>query len=338
MATVKLTKPFRSAYQYQNIMFALAGEVVASAAKMPWEQFVRTRIFEPVGMSNTRVSIADWNASQHATGHRFDRHGDRLIAQSMTDYSPIAPAGTIKSNARDMAQWLRFQLAGGAIDGKRLLSAEALEETRMPQTVIRLEGTTRDANPESNMEAYGLGWIIQDYRGELLVTHAGSLNYFRTQVALLPKRNAGVVLIENVGRGYAMFALRNAILDRLLGGATRDWNAHFLALEKKIDDKAQSEKSAHEAKRHRDTKPSRDLQTYAGTYENPAYGTATVIMDNGALALRWNRLSVPLVHYHFDTFSASTPDEELDEKVQFSLGTDGEVKSMNVFGEEFVRK
>lgn len=338
MATVKLTKPFRSAYQYQNIMFALAGEVVASAAKMPWEQFVRTRIFEPLGMSSTRVSFADWNASPHATGHRYDRLGDRFTAQTMTDYSAIAPAGTIKSNARDMAQWLRFQLAGGAIDGKRLLSAEALEETRMPQTVIRFEGNGREANPETNMQAYGLGWVIQDYRGDLLVAHAGALNNFRTQVALLPKKNSAVIVMENAGRGYAIISLRNAILDRLLGGATRDWNAHFLALEKKIVDKAQADKSDREAKRHRDTRPSRDLQTYAGTYESPAYGKAAVVIENGTLALRWNRLSVPLTHYHFDTFAASTPDEEVDEKVQFQLGTDGEVKSMTIFGEEFVRK
>jgi CubicO group peptidase (beta-lactamase class C family) len=338
VGSVKLSKPFRSTYQYQNIMFALAGEVVAAAAKMPWEEFVRSRIFQPLGMSGTRVSFADWNSSQHASSHRFDRPGDRAVVQTMTDYGNIAPAGSIKSNARDMAQWLRFQLAGGVIDGKRLISSEALEETHMPQTVIRFEGTTRDANPETNMEAYGLGWVIQDYRGELLVSHAGALNNFRTQVALLPKRNAGIVLMTNMGRGYSLFALRNAVLDRLLGGATRDWNAHFLGLEKKIDDKVETDKNAREIKRHRDTKPSRELQAYAGTYESPAYGIVTIELKNGALVLHWNRLNVPLTHYHFDTFSATVPEDDLDEHVQFQLGADGEVRTLTVFGEEFLRR
>src|SRR5438105_13139354 len=109
IGSVKLSKPFRSAYQYQNIMFALAGEVVASASKTPWETFVRNNIFEPLGMKNTRVSMAEWNASAHATAYRYDHVNNRVIPETMTDYSSIAPAGTIKSSVRDMAQWLRFQ-------------------------------------------------------------------------------------------------------------------------------------------------------------------------------------------------------------------------------------
>src|SRR5438128_11055907 len=87
VASVKLTKSFRSAYQYQNIMFALAGEVVASASKTPWETFVRNNIFEPLGMKNTRVSMAEWNASAHATAYRYDHVNNRVIPETMTDYS-----------------------------------------------------------------------------------------------------------------------------------------------------------------------------------------------------------------------------------------------------------
>jgi CubicO group peptidase (beta-lactamase class C family) len=335
---VKLSKPFRSAYQYQNIMFALAGEVVASAAKTPWETFVRTNIFEPLGMKNTRISMADWSSSVHATGYRYDHVTNRVLAEPMTDYGSIAPAGTIKSSARDMSQWLRFQLAGGAIDGKRLLSADVLQETRTPQTIIRMEGATRDVNPETNMEAYGLGWVIQDYRGELLVSHAGALNAFRAQVALLPKRNAGLVVMENLGRGYAVIALRNAILDRLIGSSARDWNQYLLGVEKAVDAKDDARKTERDAKRYQNTKPSRDLQAYAGRYESPAYGAAAIALENGALVLHWNRLNAPLTHVHFDTFLASVPDDDLDETVQFQLGADGNVKSMTVFDEEFARK
>jgi len=338
LGSVPLSKPFRSAYQYQNIMFALAGEVVSSAAKTPWETFVRTNIFEPLGMKNTRVSMADWNASVHATGYRYNHINNRVIPEAMTDYSSIAPAGTIKSSVRDMAQWLRFQLAGGSIDGKRLLSAEALQETKTPQMIIRMEGATRDTNPETNMEAYGLGWVIQDYRGELLVSHAGALNAFRTQVALLPKRNAGVVVMENLGRGYGVIALRDALLDRLIGSSARDWNLYLLGVEKAIDAKDDAQKAERDAKRVPNTKPSRDLQAYAGKYESPGYGAATVAVENGGLALHWNRLNAPLTHLHFDTFVASVPEDELDETVQFQLGADGNVKSMTLFDEEFLRK
>jgi CubicO group peptidase (beta-lactamase class C family) len=337
VASVKLSRPFRSAYQYQNIMFALAGEVVASAAKTTWEEFVKTKIFEPLGMTHTRIAFADWKTSQHATGHRFEAAADRVSVQPMVDYGPIAPAGQIKSSVHDMAQWVRFQLAGGAIDGKRLIPAEALGETHLPQTMIRIEGLGKEATPETNLQAYGLGWVVQDYRGQVLISHGGSINGFRTQVALLPKQNAGLVVLSNLSRSLAVAALRNNMIDRLIGGPRRDWNQLLLDVDRKSVIQDETKKREREAKRRADTKPSRELQSYAGTYENSGYGQAAVAIENGGLVLRWNRLSVPLTHFHFDTFSASIPEDDFDEQVQFQLGADGEVKTMTLFGEEFLR-
>ncbi|MCU1349569.1 MAG: beta-lactamase, partial [Acidobacteria bacterium] len=327
VASVKLTKPFRSAYQYQNIMFLTAGEAVASAAKMPWNDFVRTRIFEPLGMSHTRVTIADWKTSDHATGHRLDKsegrtagksdgRSDRVVVQTLADDDNIAPAGAIKSSARDMAQWIRLQLGEGMFEGKRLVSASALNETHMPQTVIRLEEPVRESNPETLLEAYGLGWVVQDYRGELLVSHGGALNGFRAHVDLLPKQQTGFVVLINVGRSSVTAALRNSLLDLLLGKpGARDWNAYYQALEKKSDDKDEAKKRERDAKRHPDTKPSRELAAYAGTYTNPAYGTATIAAENGTLILRWMRLAVPLIHYQYDTFTAHSDPDDLDEQL-----------------------
>ena len=338
LASVKPARSFRSAYLYSNIQFATEGEVVAAASKMPWEDFVRTQIFEPLAMTHTRTSFADWNASSHATGHQWSSETQRVTVQPFIDYTRIAPAGTIKSCVRDMAQWLRFQLAGGTIDGKRLISAAALDETHTPQMAIRLQGIGKDANPETNLMSYGLGWTIQDYRGQLLVAHAGALNGYRTQVALLPKQNAGIAIMENVGRGYAIIALRNEIMDQLLGGPTRDWNQLFLDLDRKGDEAALAAKKARDAKRHLNTAPSRELQAYAGTYTDPAYGTATVTADAKGLTLHYYRLTIPLTNFNYDTFAAELPEEDIDELVQFQLGTDGEVKSMILFGETFAKK
>ena len=338
VASVKATKPFRSAYLYNNIQFALAGEVVAAASRMPWADFVRTQIFEPLGMTRTRTSFPDWTASSHAAGHQWSSEKQQVSVQPFMDYTNIAPAGTIKSCVRDMAQWLRFQLAGGVIDGKRLISAAALDETHTPQTPIRLQGISKDANPETNLMAYGLGWTLQDYRGQMLIAHSGALNGFRTQVALLPKQNAGIVIMENVGRGYAIIALRDEIIDSILGGPTRDWNQLFLDLDRKGDADALAKLRDRNAKRHLNTTPSRELQAYAGTYTNPSYGTATVTNDAAGLTLHYYRLTIPLTHFNYDTFNAVLPDEDIDDLVPFQLGTDGEVKTMTLFGEDFAKK
>ncbi len=332
---IDLDKPFRSAYQYQNIMFMAAGEAVAAASNMSYEQFIKTRIFDPLGMKSSVISESDWQRSEHSLGYRYDAKKDAVLPQTANSYENLGGAGLIKSSARDMSQWLRFQLAGGAIDGRQLLSAEALNETKTPQTLLRQEGMTKEENPDTIINSYGLGWRIQDYRGELLVSHGGALNAFRTQVALLPKQNAGVVILINLGRGYGAIAARNAILDLFLGKGTRDWNAYFVAYEAKSRAEDEKKKLEKEAKRHRDTKPSRELEAYAGTYTSSAYGTATVAIDNGQLVLTWNRLRVPLTHYHFDTFSAVNEDEDLDEQVTFSLDAEGEVKKLTFFGEEF---
>src|SRR3954454_23828993 len=220
---VELTKPFRSAYQYQNIMFMVAGEAVAHASGMPWNDFVRTRIFQPLQMSRSITTFGEWNASaDHASPHRYDVKSGAVSLFHVVDEDNLGPAGTIASFARDMAQWLRLQLGDGTVDAKKLVSAEARNETKTPQMTLRLDGATRELNPEANLLAYGMGWNISDYYGSKVIAHAGALNSFRTQVVLLPKEHAGVVLMTNVGRGISILALRYALIDQLLGRPSRD--------------------------------------------------------------------------------------------------------------------
>jgi CubicO group peptidase (beta-lactamase class C family) len=337
IGAMKVSRPIRTAYQYNNLMFVTAGEAAASAAKMPWEELIRTRIFAPLGMTQSRITFADWPASDHATGHRWDGKNDRAAIQPMRNYDALAPAGTIKSSAHDMAQWLRFQLNGGVIDGKRLLSQAAIDETHTPQTIIPIGPGTRALYPDTNFLTYALGWNASDYHGELLVAHAGALNGFRTNVALLPKRNLGIVILENVGRGSALAALRNTILDQFLGAPARDWNALLLDNEKKDGLQADTKLAERIARREAAPKPSHDLAAYAGKYHNAGFGDATVSVASDALVVHWERLTLPLVHENYDAFSAIDTIEDIDETVQFRLGADGEVKSFTLFGEEFVR-
>ena len=337
MSSVALSKPFRSAYQYQNIMFIAAGEVVAHASGMSWDDFVRTRIFKPLAMNRTVTSDAEWNASDHASGYRYDWKTDRVSPQRPNDTATIGAGGAIKSSARDMANWLRFQLANGVFDGKQLVSPESLLETRTPHTVIRMENLTRDLNPESNVLSYALGWNVQDYRGELLVSHAGALNGFRTHVDLLPRRNSGFVLMCNIGRGLALISLRNALADMLTLKPQRDWNAYYLMVDRKADEKDAKEKEQRMAKRRPDTHPSHSLDAYAGTYSNHGYGDVRISLVKDALVLQWNRLTIPLMHFHYDVFNAESEYDDVDEEVAFAVGKDGEIEGLTFFGEKFQR-
>jgi CubicO group peptidase (beta-lactamase class C family) len=335
---VELTKPFRSAYQYQNIMYIAAGEVVAKASGMSWDEFMKTRIFGPLAMSRTVISDADWNAADHATGYQYDWKTGRISPQRPIDTTTIGAGGAIKSSAADMANWLRFQLSNGAFNLTQLTDPAMIEETKTPNTVIRMEGLTREANTETSVMSYAMGWVVQDYRGELLVSHAGALNGFRTHVDLLPKRNSGFVIMINVGRGLALISMRNALADLLSGKPGRDWNAYYLMVDRRADEKGAAEKEARDAKRIPNTTPSRELAQYAGEYESPAYGTAKVSLVDGALVLQWSRMTIPLTHFHYDVFSAVSDYDDVDEHVGFSLGPEREVKTLTFFSERFARK
>ncbi len=335
---VKLSKPIRTAYQYNNIMFMTAGEAVATAAKMPWNDFVRTRIFEPLGMTHTRTSMSDFYASDHAIGHNYDRKKDVMVVQPPDDDTALGPAGAIKSCASDMAQWIRFQLDDGTVDGRRIVSADALGETKKPQMIVPMDADAKETNPGTNIMTYGMGWNVQDYRGQLLVAHAGALNRFRSNVALLPEQHAGVAVMINSSRGNAALAVRRAVVDLILGTPQRDWSAFYLNREAEEIAKAEKKKAETEAALPKDTKPSHDLSAYAGVYQNAGYGPATVSLENGSLVLRWQKLLLPMTHWTYDTFSAVSEPDDVDEKVQFQIAPDGEVKSLTIFGEEFAKK
>ena len=339
IGSVALAKPFRTAYQYQNIMFIAAGEVVTHASGMPWDDFVRTRIFAPLNMTHTVTADADWNAStDHATGYDYDWTTGRISPHKMSDTTTIGAGGAIKSSARDMGNWLRFQLSGGAFNLTQIVDPEQLAETKMPQTVIRLENFTREANPETRLMSYGMGWVLQDYRGELLVSHGGALNGFRTHVDMLPQRNAGFVVMINVGRGTALVALRNSLADMLSGKPQRDWNAYYLMIDRRSDEKDAKAREDRMAKRILNTTPTRPLADYAGTYENKAYGPATITAVDGALVLQWTRMTIPLTHFHYDVFNATSAYDDVDEQVTFGLDAEREVRTLMFFGERFTRK
>jgi hypothetical protein len=310
-----------------------AGDAAASAAKTPWETLVRARIFEPLGMSATGTSEADWLAvKDRAAGHKLDEDG-RLVPQIPIPNEPLGPAGRIHSTARDLARWVRFQLGNGTFEGKRLVAEEALEETHTPQVVMRLEGATRANNPETNLISYGMAWVVQDHRGELLVGHSGSLNGFRARVDLLPKRSVGFALLTNGGRAQALVALRNGLIDLFQGNAApRDWNAYYLDLEAKGKARSEARNRDAEASRPQGTRPSHDLAAYAGTYRNASHGTMAVAVEEGGLALHWNRMAGPLVHRVYDTFAwmVGEPDN-LEEMVQFTLDAAGRVEGLRVF-------
>jgi CubicO group peptidase (beta-lactamase class C family) len=334
-----LDKPFRSAFQYQSTMFTAAGLAAGSAAKSTWADLLRKRVLDPLEMTGASLTTAEAEkAPDRAMPHRPDPDGKIAVIPWYPQESPD-PAGSLNASARDLAKWLRFQLAEGRYNGKRLVSPDALRETHTPQIALPLDGIDRDLNPDTNLMSYGMAWLIQDYRGKLLVSHAGAIDGFRASLMLLPKERLGIALLYNLHQSRLNLALGNNLIDLLLGLPKRDWNAYYLGVVKKEQAAARAKVEKRLAQRRPNTKPSLDLTGYVGSYGHPAYGKARLTLEHGSLVFRWGRLKCPLEHFHYDTFTLT--DDDLDGvAVTFRLNRDGALAAMSVagpFGVEFTR-
>jgi len=240
-------------------------------------------------------------------------------------------AWTIHSTARDLAKWLRFQLSDGFFGGKRLVSARNLEMTHTPQMVIPLVGLDRDLHPETAQLSYAMAWVVQDYRGEKLVSHAGALDGFRAHLTLVPRRRLGIVVLSNLQGTRMNLALSNTLVDHLLNTPKTDWNGLYLGLLRREAQAAAEKAKAWQAEHVHGTTPAHDLAEYAGRYEHPAYGIAEVKVVGRGLVWRWYAFTGPLEHRHYETFILREGTLQ-NPPVLFQTGPTGAVATMHVGG------
>jgi len=296
---------FRAQYGYQNIMFAAAGEVVHRVSEMPWGDFVRSRLFEPLGMTRSYTSVAPLPGVENTAEPHVWVDGV-LTPVPWKDLDNVGPAGSINSSARDMAMWLGMHLAGGEHEGVRLLSEERVREMQTPHTVIRLPQNQRDLFPEVNFTAYGLAWSLRDYRGRKLVGHGGAIDGMRAEVMLVPEESLGVVVLSNIGGSAFPQAIIYRVLDHYLGSLEKDWSALLLEQESKSQDEAREARARREAQRVSGTRPSLPLDGYAGIYADSLYGEVRVEVDGDRLTVRHGAdYHGDLSHWHFDTFEVT---------------------------------
>lgn len=335
---VPLSYGFRTTFQYQNIMFTAAGVAVGNTAGSSWEEFTKRRIFDPLGMKSANFSVNDaQKSSDHATPH--GKRGATIDTIAWRNIDNVGPAGSINASVRDLTNWIRLHLNEGEVDGKRLISAENVREMHMPQMVIRNEGRWQLFFPptETSQLSYGLGWFINDYRGHKLVMHGGTIDGFRASIMLVPKAKLGVAVLANLNGTQMPEAACYNVVDLLLGLPKKDWNVSISESAKQLEAETNKALMARMAARKKDTKPSRELAAYAGTYEDAGYGKAEISLDGETLALGWSSFKTKLQHFHFDTFSPTEP-RLLTEQVQFTLGADGEVNGLNFQGIHFKKR
>ena len=322
---------FRSEFGYQNIMFLAAGQAMAEAAGKSWDDVIVSEIFRPLGMNESSTSTDSLPGKPDvATPHLID--GARVAPIPWRNIDNVAPAGSINSSVADMTHWIRMQLDTGTYAGKKIISAKSLYETHSPQTIIASPPDT--LFPSNHFSLYGMGWVLQDYRGRELVWHNGGIDGMLSEVRLVPEEKLGFVILSNAEGHNMNPAIAYRILDAYLGAPARDWSTVFLAQQKKGEAMQAETERKMEAARAKNTRPSLPLERYAGTYADSTYGSATVKLEDGKLVLRYGpTFEGDLEHWHYDTFRASWRDKRLGKSlVTFALDARARVTDMKVEG------
>ncbi len=291
LAYLKPARPFRGGYAYDNILYTVAGILIARVSGGSWADFIATRLLAPIGETDAAPSL-DWLHADNVAG-RHGRRGGAFVGRGpMTIVQPqgehgdaIQAAGGIQASVSDQAKWIATQLAHGVTPGgKRLWSEAQADAMWAPQVITGVsDGPTPDNPGRPVQRSYALGWGVQDYRGERLISHSGGLNGQITQTALLPRRKLGVVVFSNA-EGQSTAYLRNAILDHLLGAPAFDW----VEACRKASARDEAEAIAHAD--HDVTTPpaggpSLPLDAYVGRYRDPWYGDVIVSRQGAGLAI-----------------------------------------------------
>ena len=301
IGNVAHTLRFRDQFGYQNVMYAAAGEVIESVTGKTWEAFVQERIFGPLGMLVSNTSTDDLQYYSNVATPHVAIEGD-LQPIEYRNIDVVAPAGSINSNVREMAQWVRLQLGEGAYEGERLLDAATVREMHSPETIIDLSPLQEQLNPETHFSTYGLGWILSDYRGRKVAYHGGNIDGMSAHVSLVPEDELGVVVLTNMNVTPMPEILSQWIVDRFLGAPKKDWSQLYSQVYQQISRGQQQAFQQVQEQRTPGTEPSLATERYAGVYESDVYGELTIEPEEGQLVLRYGDFVGDLSHWHHDTF------------------------------------
>jgi len=335
---------FRSGYAYDNILYIVAGEVVAAVSGQDWETFVRERIFVPLQM-RTATSYED---DRFATANRAQPHarldprlrglGPQQLLPEREGLGQVgAAAGGLSWSAQDFARWLQVQLALGALpdDRGRLYSEASAREMWTPQVPVPIRpypAPITDITPQ--FSGYALGWNVQDYRGIKVVQHGGAVFGVLAFTVLVPERNLGISLQINSEDVEVLRGLGYELLDHYLGFEARDWVAAFDTWNQARLADGLAALDATGVQVRKSSRPSLSPAGYAGTYADAWYGPIAITGTGGRLRIDFRQtpgMQGTLTHWQYDTFRVDWDDAAIEPaSVAFALDAEGKVAQIRM--------
>ena len=325
---------FRRKWDYNNTIFALSGRVVERVTGKPFHQFVRERILNPLGMSNSLLLDSEVaSAENRAEAHQHLDGKDFQITYPYIEYSQAA--GMLNSTPNDMAKWLTFLTSGGKWQGKQLASEANLREMMSPQMLLQPASVyPAAASYDHDYYAYGLAWFVHDYMGKKVAMHTGSINGMTAIIGLIPEQNLGVYVFINSDHVEYRHALMYKVFDLLLGNVSTDWSEKLYTVYHP-DAKPDAPKA---------TKPEHpDVAKAAlvGIYDLEGSYPLIIGETNGKLIATLGVGQTELVRQPDNSFRLVDPENShlpVTDTLGISLDSDGAVSKVSLGGLPFVRQ
>lgn len=323
LAHLPSSQPFRSAYQYNNLLYMVAGELAAMHSGSDFEDVVTARILGPLNMSRTNFSVVTTQQdSDHATPYHQETDGEPARRIPFAALNLAGPAGGINSCTDDLIPWL-ITLTGRGIAGRPpLLSTGILVELRTPAIPMPADDEEYVAPV-----GYGLGLMLADYRGRRISHHGGNIDGFSCEI-LTRDDGVGIAVLCNLQATSLRDAVPYLILDALDDFESPDHGAFF---RQRLAVKLAQAEAAHSLPASENPSSTvRPLDDYAGLYRHPGYGDSVVACTGGTLQWKLGSISGLLRHREGHDFAieALLNGTETRLAARFTTGPTGSVDAL----------
>jgi len=336
----KPVSPFRTQFDYDNLLYWVAGELIARVSGMPWEEYIQTKIMTPLQMNNSLSSNKQINDKTNlAIPHSTEGVNNQIRTIALFQEIINGAAGGLFSNVDDMNKWMIMQLNQGKYGNK--LDQQLFSEKRQKEMWTIHTVMDANSNPIYNQHfnGYGLGWFLNDSKGNLVVSHTGGLPGMLSKVTLIPDLNLGIVILTNTenGGGYLFTAVNNTIVDSYLGLDKSDYVEMYAKRFKYKKDNG-DEITAKVWETVANAKKTKiNVQDYVGMYNDNWFGKIEVFMKGNQLwfkSYRSPKLNGPMAFYKANTFAIKWEYQDMncDAFAMFSLDENGKAQSIKMKG------
>ncbi|MBO9585831.1 MAG: serine hydrolase [Flavobacterium sp.] len=334
----KPVSAFRTKWDYDNLLYIVAGEVIARTSGMSYAEFVQRRIVNPLQMNNTFVgSTLIKDQSNFAVSHSSES-GTIKKVDGFKDELSVA-AGGIFSNAEDMAKWMIVRLNKGQYGPDLKTSLFSIKNHNEMWRIHTVQQTDQDPRYNSHFNGYGLGWQLSDEKGNLKVSHTGGLPGMLSIVTLYPDLNLGIVILTNTenGGGGLFTAVSNTISDSYLGLDDFGWTDKLVEWLNEDRNKGDdvTKKVWEKVKLSKNVKIKNE--DFIGLYTDKWFGEIEVFEKNKQLwfkSYRSPKLNGPMAFYNANTFAIKWEYQAMncDALAMFSLDENGKAQSIKMKG------